>query len=307
MNLFAIKFQKNVALKFTIFVALAFIIIFLFKQLSLTFLDFVFYDSDINSINSTWYYNAPLYFQIIIHLFSLTWVFISLIIYEVIFWWLRLSAFDVWKSPVSRDFRPSSSKILKATIFSGLMVTLAILIIYLLGEIDIISLGIPITSVIYSLILYFLISFNEELVFRVYILKKILLNKSNIIFAIFTSSFLFMLIHIGNPWFNLIAWFNLFLLWVLLWLIYCINNNFWFIVFFHLSWNFFQWTMYGFNVSWRNYDSLISIKNIEANIINWWEFWLEWSIILTIMLSLVILFVWNINVGNIKSSVRKNN
>ena len=60
---------------------------------------------------------------------------------------------------------------------------------------------------------------------------------------------------------------SLFLAGILLGITYIYTKNLWFPVALHLSWNLFQ-TLFGFNVSGKDFYSLIEFKIQENNLLN---------------------------------------
>ena len=111
----------------------------------------------------------------------------------------------------------------------------------------------------------FLAAFDEELIFRGYVLNNMMDSSSRWV-ALAGSSALFALMHAGNPsvWSNWVPMTELFAAGFILGVSYTFTKNLWFPTFFHFGWNFFQ-GLFGFEISGFNVDSwkIISHENTE--------------------------------------------
>jgi hypothetical protein len=136
-------------------------------------------------------------------------------------------------------------------------------------------------SLTISLGLLMLIAFSEELVFRGYILNNLLDSFSNKWIALALSALLFAGFHITNPGMNSLAFANLFLAGLLLGINYIHTRNLWFSFLFHLSWNFFQGPLLGFNVSGLHLPSLLQLETTGDALITGSDFGLEGSMLNT--------------------------
>lgn len=172
-------------------------------------------------------------------------------------------------------------------------------ILWLLGAITITGyVGFKPGVFIVSMML-FLAAFDEELIFRGYILNSMMdesykisfLSKNHEKFAISPrfialagSSALFALMHAGNPsvWSNWVPMTELFAAGFILGISYTFTKNLWFPTFFHFGWNFFQ-GLFGFEISGINVDSwkMISHENTGnvPDIISGGAFGIEGSVI----------------------------
>lgn len=99
-----------------------------------------------------------------------------------------------------------------------------------------------------AMLLFGLVAFLEEMVFRGYLLNN-LLQSMNKWWALILSSGLFALLHINNNNANLLSIINIFAAGMLLGVNYIYTRNLWFAIFFHFGWNFFQGAILGYNVS----------------------------------------------------------
>tara|TARA_B100000575_G_scaffold283882_1_gene277227 strand:- start:538 stop:1431 length:894 start_codon:yes stop_codon:yes gene_type:complete len=129
----------------------------------------------------------------------------------------------------------------------------------------------------------FLAAFDEELIFRGYILNSMMDSSSRWV-ALAGSSALFALMHAGNPnvWSNWVPMTELFAAGFILGVSYTFTRNLWFPTFFHFGWNFFQ-GLFGFEISGINVDSWKMISHESTgnvpDIISGGAFGIEGSVI----------------------------
>ena len=140
-----------------------------------------------------------------------------------------------------------------------------------------------------GILLFAVVALSEEILFRGYVLSN-LLNSFHPIIALIISAMLFSVVHSANPDFSWIPFFELLLVGILLGIPYLHNGNLWFPFGLHFSWNFFQGTIFGFNVSGKEIDSLMEISYQEANKWNGGDFGFEGSLY-SLILSLVAIAV----------------
>ena len=130
----------------------------------------------------------------------------------------------------------------------------------------------------------FMAAFDEELIFRGYILNNMMDATSNRWIALAGSSVLFALLHAGNPsiWSTWVPMTELFAAGFILGISYTFTKNLWFPTFFHFGWNFFQ-GLFGFEISGLNVDSwkVISHDNTGnvPDIVSGGSFGIEGSVI----------------------------
>ena len=138
------------------------------------------------------------------------------------------------------------------------------LVLWLIGAINITGyVGFKPGVFIVSIML-FMAAFDEELIFRGYILNNMMDSTSNRWIALAGSSLLFALLHSGNTnvWSTWVPMTELFAAGFILGISYTFTKNLWFPTFFHFGWNFFQ-GLFGFEISGFNVDSwkIISHEN----------------------------------------------
>jgi len=167
------------------------------------------------------------------------------------------------------------------------------LLLFLSGHLEWVDLSWDATSLTISLGLLVMIAFGEELVFRGYVLGNLLELFPNKWIALAVSAFLFALFHVTNPGMNSMAFANLFLAGLLLGINYIYTRNLWFSLLFHISWNFFQGPLLGFNVSGMHLPSLLQIETKGDLLLTGGEFGLEGSVLNTaVSVIAVMILAW---------------
>ena len=158
------------------------------------------------------------------------------------------------------------------------------LVLWLIGAINITGyVGFKPGVFIVSIML-FMAAFDEELIFRGYILNNMMDSTSNRWIALAGSSLLFALLHSGNTnvWSTWVPMTELFAAGFILGISYTFTKNLWFPTFFHFGWNFFQ-GLFGFEISGINVDSwkMISHENTGnvPDIVSGGAFGIEGSVI----------------------------
>ena len=158
------------------------------------------------------------------------------------------------------------------------------LVLWLIGAINITGyIGFKPGVFIVSVML-FMAAFDEELIFRGYILNNMMDSTSNRWIALAGSSLLFALLHSGNTnvWSTWVPMTELFAAGFILGISYTFTKNLWFPTFFHFGWNFFQ-GLFGFEISGFNVDSwkIISHENTGnvPDIVSGGAFGIEGSVI----------------------------
>ena len=157
------------------------------------------------------------------------------------------------------------------------------LLLWLLGAITITGYVGFKPGVFFVSMMLFLAAFDEELIFRGYILNSMMDSSSRWV-ALAGSSAIFALMHAGNPsvWSNWVPMTELFAAGFILGISYTFTKNLWFPTFFHFGWNFFQGLL-GFEISGINVDSwkMISHENTGnvPDIISGGAFGIEGSVI----------------------------
>jgi membrane protease YdiL (CAAX protease family) len=180
-------------------------------------------------------------------------------------------------------------------IFLGFVLDLAIMaigfvILWLMGEVVIIKTTQDWIKLSYAFLLFLGVALAEEVLFRGYILKNLMVSFSPNL-ALLISSILFSLMHGFNPNTSFIGFTNLLLAGILLGLPYLYTRNLMFPIALHFSWNFFQ-SLLGFNVSGSSSYSLIEIDIQTNSLLNGGAFGFEGSILAVVAHIIAIMWVW---------------
>ena len=177
----------------------------------------------------------------------------------------------------------------------GLLIGLGLIvmgfgILIIFNFISITSLQFSFIDQLFYLCLFAVVSLNEEIAMRGYILQN-LSSSFNKYIALALSSLVFMIMHIGNPNMSAIPLFNLFLAGLFLG-IYCIHRkNLWFPIGAHFTWNYFQGPVLGFEVSGNEVNSIFIQSLDGSDLITGGQFGFEGSIILTVFMITGIIYL----------------
>ena len=170
------------------------------------------------------------------------------------------------------------------------LIAIGFFILFILGYVSIDQFSFPIGSIILYFILFVVVSFHEEIMMRGYVLNN-LMQSMNRYVALSISSIVFMSIHLLNPNINFLAALNLFLAGIVLGIYYIHKSNLWLPIGMHLTWNFFQGPVFGFEVSGIESESIIKQSVTGNEIITGGSFGFEGSILATIAIVLMILYL----------------
>jgi membrane protease YdiL (CAAX protease family) len=138
-----------------------------------------------------------------------------------------------------------------------------------------------------GLILYLMVSANEEFLLRGYI--QVNLSRSfHRYFAIVLASSVFAGLHIFNMGISNISLINLTLSGILLGVNFLFIKNIWYSVGLHFMWNYVQGFVFGFHVSGTDVPSFFEVKYYQPGIWNGGVFGFEGSAVCTILLAISI-------------------
>ena len=134
-------------------------------------------------------------------------------------------------------------------------------------------------------------AFLEEVIFRGYLLRK-LIEKFSPFVSLTLSSLLFVGLHCLNYGITFLSIINIFLAGLLLGMLFLKTKNIWLTVGFHFLWNYVQ-AILGFNVSGGDLlPSIISLNFENANLFNGGNFGFEGSYVCSIILLLLTLYFY---------------
>jgi uncharacterized protein len=153
------------------------------------------------------------------------------------------------------------------------------------------SIALNVYNLAWGILLFAIVAFAEEIIFRGYLLNN-LLESFNKWIAITISSAVFALGHITNPNITILSVANIFIAGILLGINYIYTKNLWFGIFLHFAWNYFQGPILGFDVSGFETGGLLQQTISGPSTITGGAFGFEGSLIcLAIEIGMIIFLV----------------
>ena len=111
---------------------------------------------------------------------------------------------------------------------------------------------------------------------------------------IIVSSIIFSVMHSLNPSMSIISYLNLFLVSLLFAYMFLKSNNLWLPIGYHITWNYFQGNIFGFQVSGLSTESLYKLNKPLNNIITGGEFGPEGGLIVTFIILIGFIYIWQL-------------
>ena len=219
--------------------------------------------------------------QLIIALFScigsitIVWIFTKYVDKE------KLRSIGIFKQKLHKD-------LIIGFLIGSLSIAFGTCILFLTQKITFVSIHLDLIELIYTVILFSLVAIGEEIVFRAYVLKNLLISFNKYV-ALFSSSILFSLMHFANPYLNSISVISLLFAGLLFGITYIQSKSIWMPITIHLSWNLFQ-TIFGYNVSGISSYKLFAIKITGEPRFTGGNFGFEGSIYSIVIQGIVIVF-----------------
>ncbi len=144
----------------------------------------------------------------------------------------------------------------------------------------------------WGFLLFFIVQATvEELMLRSFLLPT-LAKRFNVTAAVIISALAFTILHGANPNIGIVSILNIFLAGVMLGALFIKTEMIWAPASLHISWNFFQGSFFGFEVSGLDLYSWIRIDEMGNDLLTGGEFGLEGSILATAVLALVTFYIW---------------
>ena len=176
----------------------------------------------------------------------------------------------------------------RATLVAGMLafffLALSFLCLYAVGfmQIDEIDFN---PALFFGFVLLFLVQSSfEEIVSRSFMIPSIATH-SNVWVALFISSSVFAILHVFNANITVLSTLNIFLAGLLLGLLYLRYESIWPAISFHVAWNFFQGSFFGFEVSGNEVYSYLDTSETGPDLLTGGPFGLEGSLICTLLLT----------------------
>lgn len=195
-------------------------------------------------------------------------------------------------------------------LFNGLIlgaISLIMVFLILLATKNI-SLLSPLTKPIFSgslfsgFILFIFVAINEEMFARGYCMT-VLKQTCNKWVVIIVSSLIFALMHSFNPSMSLLSYFNLFLFGVFTAYMFIKSGNIWLSIGYHITWNYFEGNVFGFQVSGLTTRGIYNVHNPVNNIINGGGFGPEGGIAVTFILFIGLIYMWRFYKPSISQNI----
>lgn len=158
-------------------------------------------------------------------------------------------------------------------------------------EINWLGLKVESINILLGIGLFLLVALTEELLLRGYVLNN-LMKSMNRLIALPVSAVMFSLGHIFNNNFSWLGFWNIFLAGILLGMPYIYTKSLWLPIALHFSWNFFQGTIFGFNVSGHVTYSLFTQSRTTDTIWNGGKFGFEGSVLSLVLQIITIGSLW---------------
>lgn len=155
----------------------------------------------------------------------------------------------------------------------------------LLGVVEVTDVTFDGSSLLMTWGLFLLVGAAEETMMRGFVLGRLLDGGVNRFVALFISSVSFSLMHLFNPNFEFLPFFNIMLAGVLLGASYIYTRNLCFPIALHWFWNWLQGPVLGYEVSGnRMGDSLLTLQISDAHLLNGGNFGFEGSLLCTVLM-----------------------
>jgi len=189
------------------------------------------------------------------------------------------------------SLKNQTKNILYGLLAGFVMMGLGTILLWANGNLTIDSINFGLASLLQSVFLFTLVSVNEEVFVRGYILPNFMESMNKYI-ALILSSLIFTILHLMNPGVSFIGVTNIFLAGILLGIGYIFTKNLWFPLALHFSWNFFQGPIFGFEVSGTNTDTLITQTITGSELLTGGKFGFEGSLLASLLCTACIILFW---------------
>lgn len=192
------------------------------------------------------------------------------------------------------NFKEGYKDFILGLLFGAIAISIVAIILLVMGKVQFVnSLSKPQLSIslLEGAILFIFVGFGEEILGRAYIMS-VLKQTRNKWLILMISSIIFAILHLGNDGISVLAFINLFLVGLLFGYMFMKSKNIWMPIGYHITWNYFQGYIWGFQVSGITTNGLYKIKNINNNIINGGLFGPEGGLIVTVVICISFYIVY---------------
>lgn len=179
------------------------------------------------------------------------------------------------------------------------LIAVGTILLILLGQLEITEVTFDPSMLFSYFILCIIIALNEEILVRGYVLNN-LMESMNKYWALVVSAAIFTFLHALNPNINFLAVINLMLAGILLGIYYIHQQNLWFPIALHTSWNYSEGAIFGYEVSGIEFESLLQQNIGNVDWLTGGYFGFEGSVLLSVLLAATIWGVhwWYSSEGN---------
>jgi uncharacterized protein len=141
-----------------------------------------------------------------------------------------------------------------------------------------------------GIITYIIVGIKEEVLSRGYCIN-VLNQMNNPALSVFISSIIFSALHLFNPNVKLFGLINIVLVGFLLGFMYLKSGNLWMPIGYHIAWNYFQGSVFGFPVSGITQKGVYSISVYQDNLLTGGSFGPEAGVLATIVIILGFIYI----------------
>lgn len=140
-----------------------------------------------------------------------------------------------------------------------------------------------------TFLMFVLVALTEEVMFRGYLLSRLLNAGVQRFVALFVTSILFALMHLSNPSISWLPMVNLVIAGLMLGVVCLYTHNLWYSISLHLFWNWIQGPVLGYEVSGNSLShSLVQLQLPDHSVWNGGAFGFEGSLTCTLLMVLFI-------------------
>ncbi len=175
--------------------------------------------------------------------------------------------------------------------FGMVAMTLIFLFLIATGNARVVS-WVPVVNMelLWQLCAFIAVGFAEEIFCRGYMMS-VMRETKNKIYILLLPAVTFGLLHLLNASFSFVPFLNICLIGILFACMYLWSGNLWMCIGFHITWNYFQGSIYGFPVSGLNKAGMLSTVYDANTIVNGGGFGPEGGLAVTGIILIGILFI----------------
>ncbi|MGL5086616.1 MAG: lysostaphin resistance A-like protein [Clostridium sp.] len=146
------------------------------------------------------------------------------------------------------------------------------------------------SDLIMGLVLFIAVGFGEEIFGRGYCMSVLKQTRNKWVILI-VSSIIFSAMHMSNDGVGVLPLVNIFLVGIVFGYMYMKSSNIWMPIGFHITWNYFQGYVWGFQVSGHEVNGMYKLESVSESILNGGSFGPEGGLVVTFILALTFAFV----------------